>query len=197
MWRGPTRRKSLIRSSLLLQQCPACFVRLMRMVLEMGSRWLYNFCFVGCCFQDLFNIARSILVQLALSFSSIHLVSVHVVHPYSRINTTVAWENCVLFYRICLTSLGPIIYRYLSMPSLFAYWFNFPWMRRCFQGMWICPLVSGNLRLVWRYLLFDFDWSTWTLLCLHWQGCLCRMLPSPDDSVGIGSGECICQKRLR
>ena len=28
------------------------------MILEMGSKWSYNSCFVGCCFQDLFNINR-------------------------------------------------------------------------------------------------------------------------------------------
>ena len=29
----------------------------------MGGRWPYSCCFVGCCLQDLFNIARYILVQ--------------------------------------------------------------------------------------------------------------------------------------
>ena len=27
-----------------------------------GGRWLFSCCFVGCCFQDLFKIAHSILV---------------------------------------------------------------------------------------------------------------------------------------
>ena len=38
----------LMSSSLLLQQCPVCFICLTWMVSEMGGRWLYNFCFVGC-----------------------------------------------------------------------------------------------------------------------------------------------------
>ncbi len=42
----------------------------------------YSCLFVGCCLQDLFNTARSILVQLPSSFFSIHLVSVYVTHPY-------------------------------------------------------------------------------------------------------------------
>ena len=50
-----------------------------------------------CCLQDVFNIARSILVQLPLSFFSIRLVSVHVVHPYCSIDTTDAWKKYVLF----------------------------------------------------------------------------------------------------
>ena len=53
---------SLMSSSLLLQQCPACLVRLTWIVIVMGGMWPYSWCFVGCCRQDLFNIARSILV---------------------------------------------------------------------------------------------------------------------------------------
>ena len=57
---GVHRRTSLMRSSLLLQQCPACLVRLTWIVFVMGGRWPYSWCFVGCCRQDLFNIARNI-----------------------------------------------------------------------------------------------------------------------------------------
>ena len=59
---GVHRTTSLMSSSLLLQQCPACLVRLTWIVFVMGSRWPYSWCLVGCCHQDLFNIARSILV---------------------------------------------------------------------------------------------------------------------------------------
>ena len=59
---GVHRSTSLMRSSLLLQQCPTCLVRLTLIVFVLGGRWLYSWCFVGCCLQDLFNIARSILV---------------------------------------------------------------------------------------------------------------------------------------
>ena len=31
-------------------------------VCEIGGKWQYNCCFVGCCFQDLFKAVRSILV---------------------------------------------------------------------------------------------------------------------------------------
>ena len=56
------RSTSLMSSSLLLQQCPACLVRLTWIVFVMGGRWPYSWCLVGCCRQDLFNSARSILV---------------------------------------------------------------------------------------------------------------------------------------
>ena len=59
---GVHRSTSIMSSSLLLQQCPACLVRLAWIVFVMGGRWPYSCCFVGCCCQGLFNIARNILV---------------------------------------------------------------------------------------------------------------------------------------
>ena len=52
----------LMSSSLLLQQCPACLVRLTWIVFVIGGRCPYSWCLVGCCRQDLLRIARSILV---------------------------------------------------------------------------------------------------------------------------------------
>ena len=59
---GVHRSTSLISSSLLLQRCPACLVSLAWIVFVMGGRWPYSWCLVGCCLQDLFNIARNILL---------------------------------------------------------------------------------------------------------------------------------------
>ena len=59
---GVHKSTSLMSSSLLLQQCPACLVRLIWIVFVIGGRWPYSLCLVGCCRQDLFKIARSILV---------------------------------------------------------------------------------------------------------------------------------------
>ena len=59
---GAHKSTSLMSSSLLLQQCPACLVRLTWIVFVIGGRWPYSWCLVGCCRQDLFKIARSILV---------------------------------------------------------------------------------------------------------------------------------------
>ena len=58
---GVHRSTSLMSSSLLLQQCPACLVHLTWIVFMMGGRWPYSWCLVGCCHQDLFKIARCIL----------------------------------------------------------------------------------------------------------------------------------------
>ena len=80
-------------SSLLLQQCPACLVHLTWIVFVMTGRWPYSWCPAGSCRQDLFNIARKILVLLPSSFFSSRLVSLQVVHPYSSIDTTAAWKK--------------------------------------------------------------------------------------------------------
>ena len=59
---GVHRSISLMSSFLLLQQCSACLVHLTWIVFMMEGRWPYSWCFVGCCRQDLFNIAHDILV---------------------------------------------------------------------------------------------------------------------------------------
>ena len=59
---GVHKSTSLMSSSQLLQQCPACLVCLTWIVFVIGGRWPYNWCLVGCCRQDLFKIALSILV---------------------------------------------------------------------------------------------------------------------------------------
>ena len=50
------------RTSLLLQQCSACMVRLALTIFVMGGWWPYSWGFVRYCLQDLFKIARNIFV---------------------------------------------------------------------------------------------------------------------------------------
>ena len=52
---GVHKSTSLMSSSLLLQQCPACLARLTLIVLVIGGRWPYSWCLVRCCRQDLFK----------------------------------------------------------------------------------------------------------------------------------------------
>ena len=46
---GVHKSTSLMSLSLLLQQCPACLVRLTWIVFVIGGRWPYSWCLVGCC----------------------------------------------------------------------------------------------------------------------------------------------------
>ena len=59
---GVHRCTSLTISSLLLQQSLAYMVRLACIVFVIGGRWPYSWYLVGCCHQDLFNIALNILI---------------------------------------------------------------------------------------------------------------------------------------
>ena len=45
---GVHRSTSLMSSSLLLQQCPACLIRLTWIVFVMRGSWPYSWCLVGC-----------------------------------------------------------------------------------------------------------------------------------------------------
>ena len=63
---GVHRSTSLMSSSLHLQQCPACLVRLTWIVFVMGGRWPYSWCLVGGCRKELFNIGRCILTLYSI-----------------------------------------------------------------------------------------------------------------------------------
>ena len=88
------------------------------------------------------HIARSILVQFTSSFFSICFVSVQVVHPYSRIETTTTWKNCYLFYWIGLTSIWSITNRQQSMASLVTYW----WLFNLYNSIVIISIAPTSLR---------------------------------------------------
>ena len=125
---GVHRSTSLMSSSLLLQQCPACLVLLTCIVFVMGGRWLYSWWLVGCCRQDLFNIARNILVSLPSSFFFSRLVSVQVVHPYSSIDTTAAWKKLRFILSVrsdfhMIESLSIAVHAFVSRVSMsFGWW---------------------------------------------------------------------------
>ena len=71
---GIHRSTSLMSSSLLLQQCPACLAHLTWIVFVVGGRWLYSWCLVGCCRQDLFNIARKRHNYLYIAINRNHYI---------------------------------------------------------------------------------------------------------------------------
>ena len=156
-----------MRSSLHLQQCPACLVRVILIVFMIGGWWAYSCCFVGSCIDDLFYLTRSILVQLPSSFFSIRLVSVHVVDRYSCIDTTTAWKKLhfILWVRSdfhmsnSLSRAGHTFVSHVSVSRL---------MRHCFLGRWTCQLVSESYCFVWRCHLFHS--STYIPFRLRWHG---------------------------
>ena len=113
----------LMSSSLLLQQCPACLVRLTWIVFVMGGKWPYRWCFVGFCCQDLFNIARNILVYLLSNFFSSCFVSLQVVHPYKCIIPALhyCWRGFPIAY--WLMNETEMAY-YVQLRYCFKIWTN-------------------------------------------------------------------------
>ena len=62
---GVHRSTSLMSSSLILQQCPACLFRLTWIVFVMGGRWPYSWCYIAKVINK-----RRILFSYAVSSSS-------------------------------------------------------------------------------------------------------------------------------
>ena len=57
---------------------------------------------MGCCFRDLFNITRNVLLQLPPSFFSKRLVSVQVVYLYSSMDNDLLrkWSTLMIYTHI-------------------------------------------------------------------------------------------------
>ena len=89
---GVPKSTSRISSSLLLQQCHACLVWI---VFVIGGRWPYSWCLVGCCRQDLFNIARKCVCVCdcynSMIITTIQSRKYHIAQREKR--TTYTWES--------------------------------------------------------------------------------------------------------
>ena len=93
-------RTLIMSSSLLLLQCLPFLVHLTWIVCQLGAKWPYDSCFVGCCFQDWFKTAQSILVSFPSNFFSMRFVRVHVVQTYNSTDTASTWKKSYFIRRI-------------------------------------------------------------------------------------------------
>ena len=66
---GVHKSTSLMSSSLLLQQCPACLVRLTWIVFVIGGRWPYSWCLLGCCARTCSRLLAAFLCNCRLASS--------------------------------------------------------------------------------------------------------------------------------
>ena len=130
---GVHRSTSLMSSSLLLQQCPACLVRLTCIVFVMGGKWPYSWCLVGCWRQDLFNIALNI-------------------YFYSKISYLYTSSNIFYLYTYPQTSYF-YIYSYSNILEFHTYSFL-----RYYTLVFILILIYHNfiLILILKYHTFIF-----------------------------------------
>ena len=119
-----------------------------------GGRWPYSWCLVECCRQDLFNIARSILVQLPSSFFSGRLVSAQVVHPFSSIDTTAAWKKL----RFILSDRSDFHMNYIYIYIYIC----------VYVCVYVCVCVCVIFDLRKSILLFNHSRQLFQRLCSIW-----------------------------
>ena len=115
---GVHRSTSLMNSFLLLQQCPACLVRLTWIVFVMGDRWPYSWYLWGVTSRTCSVLLAAFLCNCRLAFSSARFVSVRVVHPYSSIDTTGAWKKLRFILSVRSDSLSIAVPAFVSRVSM-------------------------------------------------------------------------------
>ena len=137
---------------------------------------------MGCSFQDLFNIARSLLVQFPSSFFSICFVSVYVVQLYCSIDTTTAWKK----FRINLWDRPD--FHMTNNQSIEVNTFTMPILMSLSIDETLLPRYV-NLSTNFRELSFRVEMSPWlkymTRFSPHSRGVLCLLLPYPGYASGI------------
>ena len=103
---GVHKSTSLMSSSLLLQQCPACLARLTWIVFVIGGRWPYSWCLVGCCRQDLLYIYIYIYIYI-YSNSSQNLISLfRMMRNYVYPTESAAYSSGFVEYTKCIFVKG-------------------------------------------------------------------------------------------
>ena len=110
------------------------------MICEMGSNWLYNCCFVECCFQELLKtVCRNVEFLCSCHWAS-----------FLSISLESKWYN----YKIVLTQLqnerNPVLF---YQRSVFNMIYNLSIATHTFPG---CILISVNEILLPR----SMNWST-------------------------------------
>ena len=98
-------------SSILLQKCRACMVRLILIIFVMGGRCPYSCCFVVCCHQDCSTLLATFLYNCRRTFSlSVSLASMWFIHMAVSTRSQLG-KNCASFYSSGPTSISPKVYR--------------------------------------------------------------------------------------
>ena len=117
--------------------------------------WDGSCCFVRCYFQDLFRLARCILFQFLYSFLSMLFVSIHVVHPYSSIDTATALKKSRFILSDVHVFARRILISLLSDEILLPMYVNLPTNFRCSPLR--VQMTLSLLKLMYS-VLFAFTW---------------------------------------
>ena len=158
----------------------------------LSNLWLYSSYFIGCCFQDLYKIAHSILVQFPSSFFSKHFVKVQMVQPYSSIGTTTAWKNsCFIsskksdFYIVNKLSIAAHTFSMFILTLLSVHKILLPKYMNAstnFRGL------SFNVKMAPFWLKHEF-YFMWVHIETNFTFCLLQAIQQRN-----GLSSCICEK---
>ena len=144
---GVHRSTSLMSSSLLLQQCPACLVRRTCIVFVMGGKCPYSWSLVGCCRQDLFMVP-SILQGgrlRCLSFDEISVTELGI-HNLSRSSDVLfSYFSFISFVWWCLLPVFPCTCNFTFLLAI------------------LCFSDSAVILLSWFLRLFHTSVNWWFL----------------------------------
>ena len=155
---GVHKNTSLMSSSLLLQQCPACLVRLTWIVFVIGGRWPYSWCLVGCYIyiyifksdlkqQPKNKIRVHILGEAACVSFSIHLIQYPwIIYIYIYIERERGWETRVEWW-LLWKGLNPTS----QIKSWFCFFFVFHFTLTLFAKGLISLQPWVNSELYWAF----------------------------------------------
>ena len=141
-----------------------------------------------------FSMVRSILVQLPLSFFSMRLISVHVVHPFSNMDTTATWKKLrfILSYKSGFHMTDSLSIADPAFASRVLTSFSVDASR----GDKFVHLFQGATFLV----AMAFVWFCFWLKCIYYffriymkAYTTCCFFQTMQQEFGLGG--CICQKR--
>ena len=168
---GVHRRRSLMSSSLLLQQCPACLVRLTWIVFVMGGQWPYIWCLGGVSARTCSILLATFLCNCRLASSpAVLLASNWCIH--TAVSTrSLPGRNCVSFYRSGLTSIWLIAYRWRTArgdeqwEEVAREGQGYPCWRHDIMMMMKGIFVGNHFLMSWsNYFLYNY------CCCLHTNG---------------------------
>ena len=138
---------------------------------------------MGCCFLDLFHVALCIFLQFLSSFFSICFISIYVVHPYSRIDTTAAWK------KLCFISLDRLDFYIINNLSIAVHTFARHKLISLSEDETLLlryvNLFTNFREPPFRVEMFPFWLKHAFFFCLHSSGGQCLLLPISDYATGI------------
>ena len=124
---GVHRSTSLMSSSLLLQQCPACLVRLTWIVFVMRGRCLYSWSLVGCC-CIFFVVYIFLSILLSASYFTINILFFYCLYNFFIVYIfsfyyLYCFYSLYHFFTVCIIFLLSLLF--LQSISFFCCLYNF------------------------------------------------------------------------